>query len=75
MANYYSIKCAYVNSQFYHRKQTAHAHNTQDNFVTDAKAEAVKTWKTPINNINENDITTTQIQSNISNPHVGSIEI
>lgn len=75
MAKYYSVKCAYINSQFYHRKQKDHNHDAQEDFVTDAKAKAVKTWKTPTNNITENDITTTQIQSNIPDPHVGSIEI
>lgn len=70
MANYFSVKCAYVNSQFYHRKQTAHAHNTQAQFVVDAKTTAATLW-----NVGTNDISTTQIQSNISNPHVDSEEI
>lgn len=70
MAKYFSVKCSYVNSQFYHRKQTAHDHNTQAQFVVDAKAAAATLWS-----VGTDDITTTQIQSNISDPHVNSEEI
>ncbi len=70
MAKYYSVKCAYINSQFYHRKQSVHNHDEQETFVTDAKAKAATLWNTTVN-----DIDTTQLQSNISDPHVNSIEI
>ncbi|MDP9106740.1 MAG: hypothetical protein M3N49_12525 [Candidatus Eremiobacteraeota bacterium] len=71
MAKYYSVKCSYgVNSQFYDRAQSAHAHNTQATFVTDAKAAYAVAQGTTADQIS-----TTQIQSNLSTPKTNSLTI
>jgi hypothetical protein len=70
MANYYSVKCSYQLEQYYHRRQSSHDHNTQAQFVTDAKAAAAAAWGTTTDNIS-----TSNIQQNVSDTKVNSIEI
>ena len=71
MAKYFSVKCSHgVNSQFYDRVQPAHSHDAQAIFVTDAKTAYATAQGTTVDQI-----TTTQIQSNLSNPKPNSLTI
>ena len=72
MARYYSVKCSYdAASQRYHRVQAAHNHAAQAAFVVAAMA----TFAAAVGGIGAEEVTTTNIRSNVSAGGLGADSI